>query len=76
MDYTAEPLIKVGVIRGYGNSDWPKIRVTLQKWENEGILKILNDPEGRDASEPCVQMLKYIDQRSSIPGFLNWEESS
>lgn len=46
------------------------IRACLKKRESQGYLNIkIDDP----ASEIRVEMISYIDRKSAIPGFLNWE---
>jgi hypothetical protein len=67
-------LINCGVIRAYGHSNWHEIIKCLKKWETDGILLILNDPERCLPTVPCVKMLKFIHRRSSRPGFLNYDE--
>jgi len=74
LDDTQHTVVKAGMLGGYGADNWIRIKECLVRWENEGILKILIDPEGLPSDTPCIEMLKYIHQRSSIPGFLNWEE--
>lgn len=74
LDDTAESIIVAAAVSGYGSDDFPKIRECLKRWESEGILRIIADPEGLPNSAPCLEMLKYIHRRSAIPGFLNWDE--
>lgn len=74
LDDTMNSAIRAGLLAAGGAGNWSEIRRCLKQWESEGILKILNDPEGLPSSAPCVQMLKYIHKKSPIPGFLNWEE--
>lgn len=72
LDDTCQPYIKQGVIAAGGSRDWHKIHHYLKVWQDKNILKLIKDPELADHDETCVEMLSYIDRRSSIPGFLNY----
>lgn len=73
LDDTACALIRRGAIAGGGSRDWDQIMGCLKKWESEGILKIVRDPQFAESGDECVEMLSYIYRKSAIPGFLNWD---
>ena len=43
----------------------------LTEWESKGFLKILKDPKKCEPRDPCVKMLKFIEEKSPIAGYLN-----
>jgi hypothetical protein len=47
-------------ISTYGHGDWAKIRIALQKWEQQGFIRIISNPETAEDLTPCVEMFKYI----------------
>lgn len=73
LDDTASPMIRSGLLCAYGEGDWDSILKHLKIWEQQGILKILKNPEIADPQDVCVEMLMFINRKSSIPGFLNYE---
>lgn len=72
LDDIATVQIQAGLIGAGGQENWNDIRKSLQKWEKAGYLKILKDPENSKPEDIVVEMISFIDRRSSIPGFLNW----
>ena len=69
---TACATISAGTLAAYGRRDWLNIRTAIEKWQQEGILRLLRDPEVSNPEEPCVEMYRFIERVSSIPGFLNY----
>lgn len=45
----------------YGLSSWDDVRKVFEKWESQGIARILKDPELAAPEEPVLQMLKMFD---------------
>jgi len=72
LDDTACATISAGTLAAFGRRDWPNIRTVIEKWQQEGILRVLRDPEVSNPEEPCVEMYRFIERASSIPGFLNY----
>ena len=74
LDDSAQPFINRAAFCPSGAAFHPEVLTLLQEWEHLGYLKILCDPDHVENREPIVEMLSYIGQKSSIPGFLNWQE--
>lgn len=71
LDDTASPFIPKACIFGNGGGDIRPHRVAwIKKLEEQGILKILGDPSTLKDEEPYVEMLRFIERKTSIPGFL------
>ena len=49
------------------------IEESLEKWEKLGVLKILKPYRECSPNEYCIEMLKFIEQKSPIKGYMNWE---
>ncbi len=47
-------------IATYGQEHWPTIKSALKKWESEGAIKVLGDPDKMAPDEPCVRLLEFI----------------
>lgn len=75
LDDSAQPFIPRIALCVSGARFNPEITELLKQWENDGYLKVLCDPDSVEDDGNIVEMLSYIKQRSSIPGFLNWEGS-
>jgi hypothetical protein len=73
MDDTACPYIKQSLIAAGGSHDWQKITSTIKKWEDTNTLIIVKNPEFAEHNEVCLEMISYINRKSAIPGFLNYE---
>lgn len=73
LDDGGSSIISVGTVRAYGGCDWIAIRKFLVNLEAKGVLRIIQDPEGALPNVPCLEMYSYIDRKSVIPGFLNWQ---
>lgn len=65
--------IKARHLNVYSKGDIEVIEHFIPEWEKLGYLKIIK-PYGQCApNDTCVEMLQFIDQKSPIKGFLNWE---
>lgn len=73
LDDSAQPFIARAALCESGSGFDPEVFQLLRHWEAKGYLQILCDPDRAVDTEPIVKMLSYIERRSSIPGFLNWE---
>lgn len=79
LDDTAHRFIRAGTISAGGGMTadggryWPEIHNSLKKWEEAGFLTVAKDPEYAEKSEECVEMHQYIERKSPIPGFLNFD---
>ena len=72
LDDSAQPFIPRRALCVPGASFDPEVWRQLKLWEQEGYLRILRTPDQTGGDDYVVEMLKYIDQKSPIPGFLNY----
>jgi IS5 family transposase len=72
LDDSARALVPRSAICARGASIDVETVEQLREWEREGYLRIVGDLKGGD-DEIVLEMLRYFDRKSPIPGFLNWE---
>jgi len=73
LDDTACPYISKMTLFGSGGGDLIQHRLAwLRSLEKNGVLRFVADPETINDDDACIEMLRFIDRLSSIPGFLNW----
>lgn len=65
--------IKAVHITTYSHGDIEVIDNSLKEWQERGYLRILKPYQDCSPEEHCVEMIKFIDQKSPIKGYLNWE---
>ena len=65
--------ISQSLLLTYAKGDMATLKECLEQWEREGHLRIIKQPDLCQPDEPCVEMFRFIDQKSPIKGFLNWE---
>lgn len=57
----------------YSKNDSAVVTDSIQDWSQRGILKILKSYSECAPDDYCIEMLKFIDQKSPIKGYMNWE---
>lgn len=57
----------------YSKHDSQVIEESIKEWSERGILKILKPYHECAPDDCCVEMLRFIDQKSPIKGYMNWE---
>lgn len=67
--------IKLRELFQYGIRDLALVDEALHEWRAQGYLVILKEPAECAPDDYCVEMLSFIDQKSPIKGWLNWQES-
>ena len=54
-------------LRIYGNEAWNEIRKLINKWQENGFLEILKDPENCSDDDFCLKMFNFIDATEPLP---------
>jgi hypothetical protein len=57
----------------YSKTDVEVILSSLDEWEGRGIIKILKPYLDCRPDDQCIEVLRFIDQKSPIKGYMNWE---
>jgi hypothetical protein len=57
----------------YAFGDMATIEVALEKWERAGYIRILKPFRLCRPDEFCIEANSFIEQKSPIKGWLNWE---
>jgi len=65
--------INLELLLRYAKGDLETLKECLSIWESAGYLHILKRPERCRPDEDCVEMIQFIEQKSPIKGFLNWQ---
>jgi hypothetical protein len=65
--------IKAKHLYTYSKHDIGVVEESIQDWERRGMLKILKPYQDCDPEEDCVELLRFIDQKSPIKDYMNWE---
>ena len=73
LDDSAQPFILRSTLCPRGMPCDPDTLNLLQRWETQGYLRVLGNPNELADDAPIVEMLRYIDGKSPIPGFLNFD---
>ena len=59
----------VGISRG----DVVTLNACLQEWQGKDYLQIIKPLDDCQDDEICIEMKSFIEQKSPIRGFLNWQ---
>ena len=65
--------ITLALLQRYAENDIETLTECLNLWEKAGYLRILKPPEQCHPDENCVEMIQFVEQKSPIRGFLNWQ---
>ena len=57
----------------YSHNKIEEAAQAIEKWKCMGYLTVLKDIRVASDVDSCVEMLRFIDQKSPIGGWLNWE---
>jgi hypothetical protein len=57
----------------YSGNDIDGAIKIIQTWEKQGVLKILKSPKEAADEDLCIELYRFIGQKSPITGWLNWE---
>lgn len=58
-------------IYSFGNTDL--IETSLLKWQKTNTAKIVKPYRDCEPDDHCIELLKFIEQKSPIKGYMNWE---
>lgn len=56
-----------------GKNDLASIEAALEIWQRRGDIRIIKNLRQCAPEDYCIEMLSFIDQKSPIKGWLNWE---
>jgi hypothetical protein len=57
----------------FSKGDVVTLKECLEEWQFKGYLEIVKPFEECQDNDVCVDMKSFIDQKSPIRGFLNWQ---
>ena len=57
----------------FSSGDTATLNTCLQEWQTRGYLQILKSLSECGDEEICIEMKSFIEQKSPIRGFLNWQ---
>lgn len=57
----------------YAKGDMETMQEALLDWQAKGWLKIIKPPDKCSHDDICIHVFQFIDQKSPIPGWLNWK---
>lgn len=57
----------------FSKGDVETLKVCLEEWQSKGYLQILKPLAECKDEEICIEMKSFIEQKSPIRGFLNWQ---
>jgi hypothetical protein len=66
--------IPYDLLYGLVGEDINRIDGLLDEWESKGLLVKLRSIKSSTFGDDCIRMNAYIDMKSPLQGFLNWEE--
>lgn len=65
--------IKTTDLLVYGRYDELTIEESLIRWENAGYIRILKPFSECSPEDYCIEAKSFIEEKSPIKGWLNWE---
>lgn len=60
-------------LRIYSEGDISGAFSVIKKWEQQNLLTILKNPTDASDDDFCIEMKRFVDQKSPIRGWLNWD---
>jgi hypothetical protein len=57
----------------YSGGDMEGACKLIENWDRQGILKIIKHPNSASDEEFCIELKMFINQKSPIRGWLNWD---
>lgn len=57
----------------YSKHDEETILSALDDWEKKNMLRILKPYKECLPDEYCIELLRFLDEKSPIRGYMNWE---
>lgn len=57
----------------YSKQDEDTLQISIKDWEEKNMLKILKPYKDCDPDEYCIELLRFLDEKSPIKGYMNWK---
>ena len=65
--------IKAKHLSTYSLQDVDTIICSLEDWKEKKMLNILKPYKDCHPDEYCIELLRFLDEKSPIKGYMNWE---
>ena len=66
--------IRAKHLNTYGFGDSEMIEDATKDWEYKNMLRILKPYKECEPDEYCIELLRFLDEKSPIKGYINWEK--